>query len=355
MNFRALLLTLTASLLFCLQPLALAASASEDLELSEKLTSDNLVLVGERPNKDAGPTEVFIGTFIFDIAEVDDVNQLMTADIYAFTRWHDPRLALPENEHKGQLRSIDRSEVWLPQGLIVNDRGLQRQLPDVVVVDDEGNVKSRQRLWGQFAADLDFEDFPFDTQYLPIEIISYAYSPEELKISDAVEISGDDGDFSAEGWEFEIQPPVIGEYEVPAFNTARPMLTYYIKAERNTDYYLLTMFLPMTLIVLMAWSVYWLQPDIIPARIGISTASIFSFVAFGLSVRSRIPEVSYMTLADIFVTGCTLLVFTALGITVWGSRLANSDRMDQALRINVIARIVYPLLYLIICAYAYLR
>jgi hypothetical protein len=353
MHFPALRLPLFAALLLCLQ--ISAVTADDHIELPDELAADKLMLTGERPGKDAGPTEVYVGTYIFDIAEIDDVNQLMTADIYSFVSWNDPRLAMPEDQRKGQLRNVSRSDIWLPQGLIVNDRGLQRQLPEVATIDDEGKVTVRQRLWGRFAIDLDFEDFPFDTQYLPIEIISYAYSPEELKFSDATDISGDDGKFSAEGWSFEIQPPVLSEYDVPAFNTSRPMLTYYIKAERNTEYYLLTMFLPMTMIIFMAWSVYWLQPDIIPARIGISTASIFSFVAFGLSIRSRIPEVSYMTLADVFVTGCTLLVFTALAITVWGSRLANAGHMDAALRVNRIARPVYPLLYVLICAYAVLR
>ena len=85
----------------------------------------------------------------------------------------------------------------------------------------------------------------------------------------------------------------------------------------------------------------WLQPDIVPARIGISTASIFSLLALGFSIRLRLPAVSYMTRADIFVIGCTLLVFVALGVAVIGSRWASSDRMEQALRLNAIARWAY--------------
>ena len=97
----------------------------------------------------------------------------------------------------------------------------------------------------------------------------------------------------------------------------------------------------MSLIVLMSWSVFWLQPDIVPARIGLSTASIFSLLALGFSIRLGLPAVSYMTRADAFVIGCTLLVFVALGTAVIGSRWASSDRMEKALHLNAVARWVY--------------
>ncbi len=135
--------------------------------------------------------------------------------------------------------------------------------------------------------------------------------------------------------------PEYGEFTVPAVGVVRPRLTYYIEAQRNPQYYLLTMYLPMSLIVFMSWTVFWLQPDIVPARIGISTASIFSLLALGFSIRLSLPAVSYMTRADLFVIGCTLLVFVALGVAVIGSRWASSDRMEQALRLNAIARWVY--------------
>jgi uncharacterized membrane protein YidH (DUF202 family) len=48
-----------------------------------------------------------------------------------------------------------------------------------------------------------------------------------------------------------------------------------------------------------------------------------------------------MTRADMFVIGCTLLVFVALGVAVIGRRWANADRMERALRLNAVARWVY--------------
>ena len=308
---------------------------------AQGLESTDLRLVNERPNSSGEATLVTFGIFIFDIDEIDDVNQRFSVDMFTIVTWHDPRMALPENERVGLNRSLPLDEIWAPRGLIVNDRGLNRQLPRTANIDDLGNVVYRQRLSGELAVALELKEFPFDKQRLPIDFVSYQHSPDEIRFLVNTDIRGDAGSFSAAGWQMRIVEPEHGEIRVPAVGLVRPRLTYYIEAQRNAQYYLLTMFLPMSLIVFMSWTVFWLQPDIVPARIGISTASIFSLLALGFSIRLSLPAVSYMTRADLFVIGCTLLVFVALGVAVIGSRWASSDRMEQALRLNAVARWVY--------------
>jgi gamma-aminobutyric acid receptor subunit beta len=224
-------------------------------------------------------------------------------------------------------------------------------LPRIAEIDDDGNVRIRQRLSGTLAADLEFREFPFDTQVLHIEIISYRYSPDEIVFAaDSLVAAAEK--FGPEGWNLRILAPSFNLFEVPAINAKRPQIRVLLEAERKTRYYLLTMFLPMSLILFMSWTVFWLQPDIVPSRIAISTASIFSLIAFGFSIRLSLPKVSYVTRADLFVMGCTLLVFLALAVTVISSRWVNSDRMERALRANVLMRWTYVLLYVLVIVVA---
>ena len=313
----------------------------------EGLEAKDAELTGERPGAGGPPTDINIGIHLFDVDDVDDARQRFSADYLLDVSWNDPRLALPKRKREGLYRTASLDDIWSPRGLVVNDRGLKRNLPRVVEIDDLGNVRFQQRLFGELALDLNFQEFPFDVQYLPIDIVSYRESVDEMQFVFNDKTSGVAEVFSVEGWQLQVLPPKVGEYRTPSSRVVYPRFTYVIGATRDSQYYVLTVFLPMTFIMLMAWSVFWLQPDIIPARISISTAAIFSFIAFGFSIRANLPEVSYMTRADLFVTGCTFLVFIALAVAVSGSRLANSDRMDQALRVNAIARWVYLLLFII--------
>jgi len=319
---------------------------------AQGLESADLRLVSERPNPSGEATLITIGIYIFDIDEIDDAKQRFSVDMFTTIAWHDPRLALPENERAGLSRSLPLDEIWSPRGLVVNDRGLRRQLPRIANVDDLGNVLLRQRSSGELAVPLELREFPFDKQRLPIDFVSYQNSPDEVRFLVNTDIRGDAGSFSAAGWRMRIIEPEYGEFTVPAVGVVRPRMTYYIEAQRKAQYYMLTMFLPMSLIVFMSWTAFWLQPDIVPARIGISTASIFSLLALGFSIRLSLPAVSYVTRADLFVIGCTLLVFMALGVAVVGSRWANSNRMEQALRLNAIARWVYVGLFSLVAAIA---
>ena len=319
---------------------------------AEGLESTDPRLVGERPNASGAPTLITVSVYLFDIDEIDDVNQRFSVDLFAYVTWQDSRLALPEAQQSGQVRTLPLNEIRTPRVLVLNDRGLSLQLPRVAEVDDLGNVELQQRVSGELAADLQFKEFPFDIQRLPIDIISYQYTPDEIRFSLNADIGGDDGSFSADGWRLRILDPEFGEFAVPTAGIVRPRLTHFIEAQRDTQYYLLTMFLPMSLIVFMSWMVFWLQPNIVPPRIAISTASIFSLIAFGFSVRLSLPRVSYMTRADIFVVGCTLLVVLALAVAVIGSRWANADRMEHALCLNAAARWIYVGLFCLVATTA---
>jgi hypothetical protein len=297
--------------------------------------------VGERPGAGGEATQVSIGVYLMDIDAIDDVGQRFSVDLFLRATWQDPRLALPKEERSTRTRIFSLEDIWSPKALVVNNRGLSPQLPWVAQVDALGTVVYSQRFYGEAAADLDLEQFPFDSQILPIQLVSYQYRPDELQFV----VAGDIGDgvrsFSAEGWRLQILQPEVSEYIVPTTGVALPQYTYLVKAQRNVQYYVLTMFLPMSLIVLMAWSVFWLQPNLIPSRIAISTATIFSLLAFGFSIRMNLPRISYMTRADLFASGCMLLVFLALAVTVIVSRWANSERVAQARQLNAAARWVY--------------
>jgi len=321
--------------------LLLLVVSSHSMVFAQGLGPQPNPLVSERPNASAGPTPVALNVYFFDVDEIDDVRQQFSIDMFIRITWQDPRLALPEDQRFGQVRTVARDAVWSPKGLITNDRGLRLQLPLVVEVDDLGNVRYRQRATGNLSFESQLQRFPFDTQTLPLDIVSYAYSPDEVIWSEDSGIIGDPSSINAEGWNFRVLAPEFGEFSIPNAGLPRPRLTYRIEAEREFQYYLLTLFLPMSLIIFMSWTVFWLQPDIVPARIAISTASIFSLIAFGFSIRLSLPRISYLTIADVFVIGCTLMVFLALGVAVIGSRMASAGRMDEALRLNAIARWAY--------------
>jgi hypothetical protein len=91
----------------------------------------------------------------------------------------------------------------------------------------------------------------------------------------------------------------------------------------------------------MAWSLLWLDPERADLQIAIATGTIFTLIAFLITLRSRLPPVPYLTRMDQLALCSTILVFAALGQAVLSCRLAQRGRVEQARRIDAYGRWVY--------------
>jgi hypothetical protein len=330
----------------CLSLVVLVWLALPVLPANAAVEEDAAALIGARPNAGGPPVEITVRLLLLDIDSVDDKEQRFSIDAYVEIEWQDSRLAT--NTGSDGFRSFAHNEIWNPGLTIINDRGLSVTLPRVAEVDSGGKVVLRQRLAGQLAVDLKLHEFPFDTQDLAMIIVSYRYPPSELLFSENTELISNVETYSANGWGFEALEPAFSKFQVAAGGRGASQLTFTVRAKRDSGYYVLTLALPMALILFMAWMVHWIQPTVIPPRIGMSTATVFSLIALGVSFRLSLPKITYLTHADRFVVYSTLLVLLSLGVTVVATRLVGMDRVDAAHRVTTYARWSFPFIFALI-------
>jgi hypothetical protein len=289
-----------------------------------------------RPGFGGKADEITVNVGLLDVVDIDNKAQLFSVDLFVQVKWHDPRLAANSDE-LDEFRTFRQSEVWTPRLTVLNDRGLEALLPEVVIVDRLGNVELRQRLAGPLAVDLDLREFPFDTQRLPVEVISYQYAPEELVFSKESAMITSLADFAGGGWVFGAAEPEISIYSLDGSGPGSSQLTFAVTAKREASYYVITLALPMTLI---------LFPDIVPARMGMASATVFSMIALGVSSRLTMPDIAYLTAADRFVLYCTFLLIASLAVTVASARKIGRGDTDAANRLTRTARRAFPFVYI---------
>jgi len=121
-----------------------------------------------------------------------------------------------------------------------------------------------------------------------------------------------------------------------------------LDARREVGYYVWKLFVPLGLIVFMAWTVFFIGHDQMGPRIGISTASIFTLIAFQFSLGRVLPPISYLTRADAFVLGSSVLVYLALAETIFSGKLNVGGRVELAQRIDRHARWIYAALFVLV-------
>lgn len=293
----------------------------------------------DRPGE-TGAVRVDVGVFLIDVSAVDDAEQSFTADLFVSLRWRDPRLGATVAGCR-----LPFGKIWHPQLDIVNRRFAKRFYEESVQVDGNGEVSYRQRLQGEFSSAVDLRHFPFDRQELSVTIASFGYGPEDVELVVDEPRTGRRQTFSVAGWRLGETEARLGTERLEIQERDLVRLDLLIEAERDVGFYLWKIFLPLTLIVFMAWTVFWIDPSQLGPQIGVSTASVFTLIAFLFSLTHLMPRVSYLTRADRFVLLSTVLVFLALAEAILTSRLAQRGHQQLSLRLDHWARATYPLLF----------
>jgi hypothetical protein len=296
------------------------------------------------PAEDGAPTQVRVGFYLVDVFSIDDAEESFSADFVFMLRWRDPRLVDPGLGLAGT--EVQREAVWSPVVQVVNDVDVRFLLPEVLQIDAEGGVSYRQRCKGAFSSELDLRRFPMDSQELTVDLVVLEHTEDEVRLVPDAQWSGGRDDISTAGWEIGLGTLESTSEYFAAQDRHMSRVSQHVSVRRNVSYYYYKVFLPLTLIVFMAWAVFWMDPANVGPQVGVSTAAIFTLIAFQLGLSSSLPRVAYLTSADQFILGCTLLVFAALGEAVVASYMVRMGRGKQALRVDRVARAVYPVAFL---------
>jgi len=291
-----------------------------------------------RPGAASGPTRVSMELYVIDIAKIDDRDQVFRADISIRLKWLDPRLARPGET---DVITLPLTDIWNPRLRIYNQRDVKMHFPEIARIDAKGLVAYEQRYSGNFTSSADIRRFPFDERTITISMLTVDHSPSEIRL-DFTEASIDRAaDFSIPNWTIGEVTPVSGVFR--AFE-GREFLRFDIelKGSRESTYYIWSVVVPLILIVMMSWSVFFVNPKRLESQLTLAATSMLTLIAYRFAVSSVLPPVPYMTRLDVFITGSTVFVFLALVEAVTTGALADNDHNVFAERLDFIARILFP-------------
>jgi hypothetical protein len=302
--------------------------------------------VTKRPLAESGPTPVKATVLILDVDSIDSAHQNFSANVVLRLGWKDPRLA----RNGGEGNAIyDLQEVWHPRVRVVNQQKAWQTFPEQVEVSPDGDVVYRQRLWGTFAQPLRLHRFPFDEHTFQIQLVATGYQPHEVNlVDDDRYVSSIVSNLSLADWTVQDWKSVTTPYSPAPGYPAYTSYTFSFQAKRLIGYYLFKVILPLGLIVMMSWIVFWIDPKESGIQISVSITSMLTLIAYRFMVGTMLPRVSYLTRLDYFILASTLLVFTSLLEVITTYTLARSDRLTLARSIDRWSRLAFPLVAVVI-------
>ena len=326
----------------------------ESLYANTKTKSADIFGSVVSPNP-AGPVIVDLGLHIVELTQVDEVINTFTIEGFMDLVWCDPRMAYEaENEEElGEKILLKEkaqallNEIWWPAVTIanqVNARNIENQ--ELVILSD-GTIEYKEKFSAELEAHYDLKEFPFDRQKLEIEIESFAWHDDVLIFKMNEEKIGFSTDFEIAEWHIEnVESKIESVKDIQDRATFSEFLME-IEVVRKYDYYLWKIIIPLILLVMISWSVFWMIGDKLVDRMSISMTGILTIVAYQFIISDILPRVSYFTFMDTFLSISFFVMLMSVFENIIVNNLDLVEKPAQAQKLDMVSRIAFPLLYFV--------
>jgi hypothetical protein len=291
------------------------------------------------------PVKVAIGLVITNLAQIDVADEQFLVDGYLFVQWRDPRLAHPPRPGGAPL-AVDPERIWLPRLELVNAVKPRDRHDTRVTVGAEGGVRYVERFDAELSSKFFLRSFPFDTQTL--QIIIHPFPGGDMQtVAFALdrELTWESGELdnysSLAEWNVAAMTPVVGR--VKLMNGLEVSeLRFEVKVVRRYQFYVWKVFLPLLLMVMLSWTVFWMETFDLQNQIQVAVITLLTVIAFALAISSNLPKVPYLTFCDAFFLTCYVFVFIAI-LELMTVHVTHRTRgRDQGLRIRRVSRWLVP-------------
>ncbi|XP_060769276.1 glycine receptor, alpha 4b [Neoarius graeffei] len=270
-----------------------------------------------RPNFKGPPVNVTCNIFINSFGSVTETTMDYRLNVFLRQQWNDPRLAY--KEYPDNSLDLDPSmldSIWKPDLFFANEKGanFHEVTTDnkLLRIFQNGNVLYSIRLTLILSCPMDLKNFPMDIQTCTMQLESFGYTMNDLIFQwldkGPVQVADD-----LTMPQFVLKEEKDLGYCTKHYNTGRfTCIEVKFHLQRQMGYYLIQMYIPSLLTVILSWVSFWINMDAAPARVGLGITTVLTMTTQSSGSRASLPKVSYVKAIDIWMAVCLLFVFAAL-------------------------------------------
>ncbi|KAG5284376.1 hypothetical protein AALO_G00026020 [Alosa alosa] len=270
-----------------------------------------------RPNFKGPPVNVTCNIFINSFGSITETTMDYRLNVFLRQQWNDPRLAY--KEYPDDSLDLDPSmldSIWKPDLFFANEKGanFHEVTTDnkLLRIFQNGNVLYSIRLTLILSCPMDLKNFPMDIQTCTMQLESFGYTMNDLifqwldegpvQVTDDLVLP-----------QFVLKEEKDLGYCTKYYNTGKfTCIEVKFHLERQMGYYLIQMYIPSLLTVILSWVSFWINMDAAPARVGLGITTVLTMTTQSSGSRASLPKVSYVKAIDIWMAVCLLFVFAAL-------------------------------------------
>uniref|UniRef100_A0A915KXB1 Glutamate-gated chloride channel n=1 Tax=Romanomermis culicivorax TaxID=13658 RepID=A0A915KXB1_ROMCU len=274
-------------------------------------------------NKDTGgPVIVTVNIYLRSVSKIDDVNMEYSTQFTFREEWWDTRLAykkLSTDERTSLPPFVILAHgqlIWMPDTFFQNEKEARKHdidKPNVLLrIYPDGKILYSVRLSMVLSCPMGLEYYPLDNQTCLIELAN-AYTTEDIKyewkteepvqLKKGIEKSLPSFKLMSTKTGYCTSKTATGEYS--CLRT-----TLFLK--REYSFYIIQLYIPSFMLVVVSWVNFWIDKDAVPARVSLGVTTLLTMTTQASGVNAKLPPVSYTKAIDVWIGVCLAFIFGAL-------------------------------------------
>ncbi|XP_064638029.1 glycine receptor subunit alpha-2-like isoform X2 [Lineus longissimus] len=292
------------------------------------------------------PTKVWTMVYINSISSVDEIAMDMEVDLFLQQWWTDQRLINLDMQVANPTFNVEvegelKRRLWRPDLFFLNSKyafyhTITKKNSAMHVITLTGDIYATERISVKLHCPMKLYLFPMDTQKCRIIMTSYAMRTDDVifqwhRNGDGVAINEEMTLPKFEIVEEAVELKCVRKYRTGNFTC----LTFSLTLARKYGYYIIQVYIPSMLVVIISWVSFFLSPDAVAARTSLGVVTVLTVTTQNANVNDSTPKVSYVKAIDVWHAACLLFVFAAL----LEFAVANSLRRKQLRRKQIQERL----------------
>jgi hypothetical protein len=309
------------------------------------------------PPSDKGPCVVRAQFQLQDINSIDDEPETFEFTGVLVLSWKDPRQAfdpkvagVAEKIYQGDYQFNEVSPAWYPQVVLANESGLYESDAVILRLQPDGTSTLISTINAVAETDFDMRRYPFDSQRLQAVFEIVGFNRSEV-VLDAGPGSAD-RPIHVSQWDLRgIETAVRKRSSLsagPSGDSSEFVVTFNV--QRDPLFTLRLVGLPLALIVILSWSVFWMERSSLGDRISVSFVGILTAVAYQIVVGDLLPHVSYITVMHAFLNFSFFVMCGTVVINLIVGACDKNGKTDLGDLIDRRCRWIFPIAYLCLLA-----
>ncbi|PAV67683.1 hypothetical protein WR25_04210 isoform C [Diploscapter pachys] len=271
----------------------------------------------------AGPVNVVVNIMIRMLSKIDVVNMEYNLQITFREEWYDPRLAYENLGYSVAPKFLTvphvKENLWIPDTFFPTEKAAHRHLIDTdnmfIRIHPDGKILYSSRISITNACLMKLKYYPFDVQYCDFDLISYAHTMKDIIYrwdtkGDPVQrkrgVGNDLPNF--------LLTKILTNNECTSHtNTGSyACLRMTFVLERQISYYMVQLYGPTTMIVIVSWVSFWIDMHSTAGRVALGVTTLLTMTTMQSAINAKLPPVSYIKFVDVWLGACQTFVFGAL-------------------------------------------